>query len=34
MVSIPDAPYIQEAEARGTDYVDEWIWGSEEDEED
>ena len=33
MCNIPDAPYIREAEARGTDYVYEWVYGSNEEEE-
>lgn len=27
---IPDAPWIREAEARGTDYMYEYVYGSEE----
>jgi len=34
MVSIPDAPWIQEAESRGTDYVEEWLGYDSEEEED
>ena len=26
-MKIPDAPWIREAERRGTDYMYEWIWG-------
>ena len=26
-MTIPDAPWIREAERRGTDYMYEWIWG-------
>lgn len=29
---IPDAPWIREAEARGTDYMEDWLWGEEEEE--
>ena len=28
---IPDAPYIREAERRGTDYMYEWVYGSSDD---
>ena len=34
MMLIPDAPYIREAEARGTDYMYEWMYGRYEDDED
>jgi len=34
MVSIPDAPWIQEAESRGTDYVEDWLYGEEEEAQD
>ena len=33
-MNIPDAPWIREAEARGTDYVEDWLWGTEEEEDD
>ncbi len=29
---IPDAPYIREAELRGTDYMYEWVYGSQDEE--
>ena len=32
MIQIPDAPYIREAETYGTDYVEEWLYGKEDDE--
>lgn len=31
---IPDAPWIREAESRGTDYVDDWLGYEPEEEED
>ena len=31
-MNIPDAPWIRETEARGTDYVEEWLYGEDEDE--
>ena len=34
MMQIPDAPYIREAEARGTDYMYEWAYGASYDDED
>lgn len=34
MMQIPDAPYIREAEARGTDYMYDWVYGQYEDDED
>ena len=32
MVSIPDAPWIQETESRGTDYIEDWLYGEDSDE--
>lgn len=34
MIQIPDAPWIREAETDGTDYVERWLYGEEEEEED
>ena len=34
MIQIPDAPWIQETESRGTDYVEEFLFGEDEEEED
>ena len=29
MMDIPDAPWIREAECRGMDYVHDWLYGEE-----
>lgn len=34
MIQIPDAPWIREAEYRGTDYMYDWVYGAYEDDED
>ena len=34
MIQIPDAPWIQETESRGADYVEEFLFGEDEEEED
>ena len=33
MYQIPDAPYIRDTEARGTDSMYDWVYGSSDDEE-